>query len=78
MKGAATRDVPGWAIAAALAATLLVAVFLGKSVITGRAADPAPPMKVYPGMYDLRAEAMKPRTSQAHRPTSESGPADGR
>ena len=63
MKNGATRDVPSWAIAAALTATLLIAVYFGVNVVTGRAADPAPPKKVYPGMYDLRAEARKARQS---------------
>ena len=63
MKGLGERELPQWVVVSAAVAGLLALVYFGGKVITGRAADPAPPRRVYPGMYDLRAEAARMRAA---------------
>jgi hypothetical protein len=60
------RDVPPWVIAAALVATVAVVAFFGFNAVNGHAPDPGPSKKVYPGMYDLRAEAAKAQAVQGN------------
>lgn len=58
------RDVPQWVFVSATVAVLLIVAYFGSKAISGRAADPGPPRKVYPGMYDLRGEAARMRAAQ--------------
>lgn len=64
IKSLSEREAPRWVVVCALGAGLLLLVYAGSKAISGHAADPAPPKRVYPGMYDLRAEAAKMRAAQ--------------
>lgn len=61
---AATAESPRWLVIVSLSLLAACLVYFGRNAIAGYAADPGPPKKVYPGMYDLRAEAAKMRAAQ--------------
>jgi hypothetical protein len=68
MGGLSERELPRWVVVSAAVAGLVALVYFGGKFITGHAADPAPPRKVYPGMYNLRAEAARMRAAQQNAP----------
>lgn len=55
---------PRWLVMVACLAIVVLGYF-GWQAVAGREADPGPPKKVYPGMYDLRAEVAKMRAAKA-------------
>jgi hypothetical protein len=65
----AEREAPRWVVMSVAVAALVILAYFGSKAISGRAADPAPPRRVYPGMYDLRAEAARMRAAQQNRAT---------
>jgi hypothetical protein len=64
MGGISEREVPRWVVVSAAVAGLTALVYFGGRIFTGHAAAPGPPLKVYPGMYDLRAEVARMRAAQ--------------
>jgi len=64
MGAVADRELPRWLVVSAAVAGLLVLGYFGGKILMGRAAEPAPPKRVYPGMYDIRAEAARMRATQ--------------
>lgn len=56
------REIPVWAIVAAVAAVLALAFVAWRSMDANAA---GPPKQVRPGMYDLRQEIQKARARQA-------------
>jgi hypothetical protein len=65
------RAVPLWALLTIAGFALLTLGYFGWHAIAGYPADPGPPMKVRPGMYDLRAEAQKMRAAQEQKRSSD-------
>jgi hypothetical protein len=66
MRSLSEWEAPRWVVVVAAIGGLLALVYAGSRAVTGRAADPAPPRRVYPGMYDIRAEAAKLRAAQPY------------
>lgn len=64
MGSLADREVPRWLVMSAAAVGLLALVYFGGKILAGHAPDPGPPKRVYPGMYNLRAEAARMRAAQ--------------
>jgi len=60
----ADRELPRWLVVSTAVAGLLLLGYLGGKIFMGRSGDPAPPKRVYPGMYDIRAEAARMRATQ--------------
>jgi hypothetical protein len=56
------REIPVWAIVAAVVGVLALAFVAWRSLDTNAA---GPPKQVHPGMYDLRQEIQKARARQA-------------
>jgi len=64
-KSLAEREAPRWFIIVLAIVGVTILAYFGCQALTGREGEPGPRMKVYPGMYDLRAEVAKMRA--AHR-----------
>ena len=58
------RNVPAWAIVAVAVVSIGLFGYFGWKAAFGRDGEVGPPKKVYPGMYDLRAEAAKMRAAK--------------
>lgn len=58
------REAPRWLIIVAAMVGVIILAYLGSHALMGREGEFAPRKKVYPGMYDLRAEAAKMRATQ--------------
>lgn len=67
------RDVPGWAFVAIACLGVVILGYVGWRVFAGGSPEVGPPKKVYPGMYDLRAEAAKARAAK-EQGTLQNGP----
>lgn len=52
-------EAPRWIVIASVLVIVGGVIYFGRNAVTGHEAAPRPPKKVYPGMYDLRAEAQK-------------------
>lgn len=63
-KGFAEREAPRWLLIAVAVVGGIVLAYWGRQALVGREGEPGPRMKVYPGMYDLRAEAAKSRAAR--------------
>lgn len=55
------REAPRWLLFLVAIVGVILLVYWGGQALLGHEAEPGPRMKVYPGMYDLRAEATKAR-----------------
>ena len=66
------KIVPLWVIITIACLGILVLGYFGKNALTGTEAEVGSPKKVYPGMYDIRAEAAKMREKEAGK--SQNGP----
>jgi hypothetical protein len=62
-KRLAAREVPRWLIAVIAVVGAVILVYWGGQALLGREGEPGPRKKVYPGMYDLRAEVAKMRAA---------------
>jgi hypothetical protein len=60
----AHRAVPPWALVTIAALAVILLGYFGWHTLTGYEAAPGPPKRVYPGMYDLRAEVAKRNAQQ--------------
>lgn len=58
------RNVPPWAIVAVAVVGIVLFGYFGWKAAFGRDGEVGPSKKVYPGMYDLRAEAAKMRAAK--------------
>lgn len=58
------REAPRWLLMVVAIVGVTVLAYWGRQALVGREGEPGPRMKVYPGMYDLRAEAAKARAAR--------------
>lgn len=72
-KDMSQRDVPAWAFVAIACLGVVILGYVGWRTFIRSNADVGPPKKVYPGMYDLRAEAAKARAAK-EQGTLQNGP----
>lgn len=72
-KDMAQRDVPVWAFLAIACIGVVILGYVGWRTFAGGSAEVGPPKRVYPGMYDLRAEAAKARAAR-EQGTQQNGP----
>ena len=64
LKNLALQNAPRWAVVTIAVCSLLALGYGGWVAATGREGEVGPPKKVYPGMYDLRAEVAKMRAAK--------------
>jgi hypothetical protein len=69
-----TGSAPAWLVAAAITLVLAVVGIWGWNLMAGHEPSAGPAKKVYPGMYDLRAEAAKATDAQSASPSNGSAP----
>lgn len=63
-KSLTSREAPRWLLVVMAILGVTTLGYFGFQAVMGREGEPGPRRKVYPGMYDLRAEAAKMRASQ--------------
>jgi hypothetical protein len=62
-KSLSEREAPRWLILIVAIVGVSVLAYFGGQALMGRTGEPGPRKKVYPGMYDLRAEVAKMRAA---------------